>query len=81
MTIGERLAEHIPTENGGGWGFCMCDFEFKTFEEWAQHALSEVGFNPQYQPPDRMFVDDLGRRWEWCGGTPDTWAWRVTDVP
>lgn len=29
--------------------------------------------------PDRTFVDDFGRRWEWCGGTPDTWAWRITD--
>lgn len=29
--------------------------------------------------PDRAFVDDLGRRWEWCGGQPGTWAWRITD--
>ena len=30
--------------------------------------------------PDRTFVDDLGRRWEWCGGQPGTWAWRVTHL-
>ena len=30
--------------------------------------------------PDRTFVDDLGRRWEWCGGVPGTWAWRVTHL-
>jgi len=30
--------------------------------------------------PDRTFVDDLGRRWEWCGGEEGTWAWRVTHL-
>jgi hypothetical protein len=30
------------------------------------------------QVPDRQFIDDLGRRWEWCGGVEGTWAWRVT---
>ena len=28
----------------------------------------------------RTFVDDLGRRWEWCGGEEGTWAWRVTSA-
>ena len=28
--------------------------------------------------PDRTFVDDLGRQWEWCGGEAGTWAWRIT---
>lgn len=28
--------------------------------------------------PDRQFTDDQGRTWEWCGGQPGTWAWRVT---
>lgn len=31
------------------------------------------------QIPDRTFIDDYGRRWEWCGGQPGTWAWRITD--
>jgi hypothetical protein len=32
--------------------------------------------------PDRVFIDDLGRRWEWCGREePETWAWRVTAHP
>lgn len=28
--------------------------------------------------PDRVFNDDRGRRWEWCGGETGTWAWRIT---
>ena len=38
-----------------------------------------VPTDPNPQIPDRTFVDDLGRRWEWCGGQPGTWAWRITD--
>lgn len=30
--------------------------------------------------PDRTFVDDHGRTWEWCGGQDGTWAWRITDL-
>ena len=30
--------------------------------------------------PDRTFIDDFGRTWQWCGGEPDTWAWRITDL-
>lgn len=30
--------------------------------------------------PARAFVDDLGRKWEWCGGEPGTWEWRVTSA-
>ena len=28
--------------------------------------------------PNRSFVDDRNNRWEWCGGEPGTWAWRIT---
>lgn len=28
--------------------------------------------------PDRIHTDDQGRTWEWCGGQPGTWAWRIT---
>lgn len=31
--------------------------------------------------PERTFTDDLGRHWEWCGGVPGTWAWRITRLP
>lgn len=31
--------------------------------------------------PGRKFIDDLGRQWEWCGGQPGTWAWRLTALP
>ena len=30
--------------------------------------------------PARTFIDDLGRRWEWCGGVEGTWAWRITNI-
>lgn len=30
--------------------------------------------------PDRSHVDDYGRVWEWCGGQPRTWAWRITAI-
>jgi hypothetical protein len=39
-------------------------------ERWGDELPSPI--------PDRKFIDDLGRQWEWCGGTEDTWAWRVT---
>lgn len=25
-----------------------------------------------------MWQDRLGQHWQWCGGTPGTWEWRVT---
>lgn len=28
--------------------------------------------------PDRTHTDEHGRTWEWCGGQPGTWAWRIT---
>lgn len=31
--------------------------------------------------PSRAFIDDLGRRWEWCGGTDGSWQWRITKLP
>lgn len=30
------------------------------------------------RPPDRVFVDNFGQRWEWRGGEEGTWAWRRT---
>jgi hypothetical protein len=41
----------------------------------------DMTHNPEPQAvdvPDRAFIDDQGRRWEWCGGQPGTWAWRMT---
>lgn len=31
--------------------------------------------------PGRKFIDELGRQWEWCGGMPGAWAWRITALP
>ena len=44
--------------------------------------MTNQSHKPSSNPgiPDRTFVDDLGHRWEWCGGEPGTWAWRVTDL-
>ncbi|MCH9731655.1 MAG: hypothetical protein K0U84_18595 [Actinomycetia bacterium] len=39
-----------------------------------EHAIQDAGGNP----PDRVFIDDRGHRWEWCGGEQGTWAWRMT---
>lgn len=41
--------------------------------ELADAVIRELG-----AIPDRVHVDDQGRRWEWCGGVPGTWAWRIT---
>lgn len=41
----------------------------------ADAVIREVG-----PIPDRTHVDDQGRIWEWCGGQPGTWAWRITAV-
>lgn len=46
-------------------------------------ALIAAGVTMPAPPaiPDRAFTDDYGRRWEWCGGTDGTWAWRITALP
>lgn len=31
--------------------------------------------------PAPSFTDDHGRTWEWCGGKPGTWTWRITALP
>ena len=44
-----------------------------TYEQLADAVIAELG-----SIPDRQFTDDQGRTWEWCGGQPETWAWRIT---
>lgn len=51
-----------------------------TMLSWDDEGEPRVGL-PADNIPERTFVDDLGRRWEWCGGQPGTWAWRITWVP
>ena len=43
---------------------------------WAAHVADAV--IRELNIPDRTHVDDQGRTWEWCGGQPGTWAWRIT---
>lgn len=42
------------------------------YEDMADAVIRELNI------PDRTHVDDEGRVWEWCGGEPGTWAWRIT---
>ena len=44
-------------------------------ERAADAVIAELG-----AIPDRSFTDDQGRTWEWCGGEPGTWAWRITRI-
>lgn len=43
-------------------------------------AINRLSQRLEGAVPDREFIDDQGRRWEWCGGQPGTWAWRCTGV-
>ena len=47
------------------------------FTDDAVHAADAV-IRELGSIPDRTHTDDQGRVWEWCGGEPGTWAWRVT---
>ena len=44
---------------------------------WALHVADAV-IEALGPIPNRSFVDDRNNRWEWCGGEPGTWAWRIT---
>jgi hypothetical protein len=52
----------------------LTEDECQTYRVWAKSALAAMD-----TIPDQCFIDDMGRKWEWCGGTPDTWEWRMTD--
>jgi hypothetical protein len=43
------------------------------YRDDADAVIAELG-----AIPDRQHTDDEGRIWEWCGGQPGTWAWRIT---
>jgi hypothetical protein len=62
----DRIASAIYNDNGFGWSKYMC-------EEAADAVIAELG-----AIPDREFTDPWGHHWEWCGGVPGTWAWRIT---
>jgi hypothetical protein len=66
----------------------MCPVHWSDSVEDAYQALLEEGRKADESVardiaaiPERSFTDDLGRKWEWCGGQPGTWAWRVTAEP
>jgi hypothetical protein len=47
--------------------------------DWA-YAIADAVMEMLGPIPDRSFMDDQGRTWQWCGGQPGTWAWRITDL-
>ena len=50
-------------------------FSLPKWRGMADAVIAELG-----EIPDRSFVDDHGRTWEWCGGEPETWAWRIANL-
>lgn len=74
----EHVAEAIwratvpaATEKGIEFSEMAADTH-KVFRHLARSAIDAIN------PPDRVFIDDRGHRWEWCGGEQGTWAWRMT---
>ena len=53
---------------------CYCG---KCGPSWPDH-LADVVIRELGLIPNRSFIDDRNNRWEWCGGEPGTWAWRMT---
>lgn len=83
------LGEHRPFWHSGKRAL-VCEscpeWSGRNSDDANQHradALIAAGVTVPEPPaiPDRAFVDDYGRRWEWCGGTEGTWAWRITALP
>ena len=54
-------------------GHSPCPDCLELFLPQADKLIRELG-----PIPDRTHIDDQGRLWEWCGGQPGTWAWRIT---
>ena len=91
--IAAAIAAHEPvTDYGGADGECIdCDLNPRWPDSeastgptagWKRHAthLADAVSSELGQIPDRTHTDDQGRTWEWCGGQPGTWAWRVTNL-
>lgn len=55
--------------------YVVAHFPEVNYTSLADAVIAELG-----SVPDREFTDDQGRHWEWCGGKPGTWAWRITRV-
>jgi len=58
--------------------FCTCGTGLDNAE--LHHHIADV-LTEADEPANipHTHLDDLGRQWEWCGGTPGTWEWRITD--
>ena len=87
--ITAAIAAHEPvTDYEGADGECIeCDLNprwpdapiLPPSDGWKRHAEHLAGaIASELNIPDRTHVDDQGRAWEWCGGQPGTWAWRIT---
>jgi hypothetical protein len=79
--ITEVLQRHLPLEVGPDFIDCRCgETDFTPVELWTAHVAEKIAAELADDIPEREFTDDLGRQWEWCGGQPRTWAWRVTAI-
>ncbi len=62
---------------------CLCGWRSperdRTCTDHPEHVADAV--IAELNIPDRIHIDDQGRTWDWCGGQPGTWAWRMTAKP
>ena len=73
----ERIAALLIAHPDLMSGKCCGAMEFDHQDQWASH-LADVLIHELVAIPDRVHTDEYGNRWEWCGGQPETWAWRIT---
>jgi len=90
--IAEMLREHHPLATCSPHDpiYCSCSpgynkgvlyrEKFPRSQWWVEWTPAHVAeqIEAALTIPDRQFTDEFGHRWEWCGGEPGTWAWRVT---
>jgi hypothetical protein len=69
----EKTAVAVRIDERDGDPYPVCAYHSRGHMVALTHLVAAI--------PDRDFVDDMGRRWEWCGGIEGTWAWRVTHIP
>lgn len=72
--IAAVLNSHKADDRYDEWSDCQCG---NVGTRWDDHVADAV-IRELGPIPDRCHVDDQGRVWEWCGGQPGTWAWRIT---
>lgn len=83
----DSLRDRIAAAAAGHADYVSSGVRYCSCGEWSgDTAASRMDFSRhladavirELNIPDRTHVDDEGRVWEWCGGEPGTWAWRIT---